>query len=431
MMMSRQPFLSLPLPLLSLAQAHSPWSYLPSLSLPSPLSDMSANILNDQIVLTGGCNATNGNVFLEDPEFGEYFACLSLTDKVIGVTPIRDSATGGWEGSRVEEWKEMPRKRARHASSVVKTGTVEVLCVFGGRDEMDGMVAEVDCYDPTTNSWTTPITLTDQYLTSDCAAVTFGDSQVYLMGGYDANYTALDHVTILDMANLSNIQITEGPILRTKRGDVDAEVIGSSIYISGGFTHENDYASPHNSVERLEVSATNGNFQWTEADDLGQERGDKQLVTVDGKLYALGGETKVDVAGIPQEELPTLGEKSTILDTVEVLDVSAEGNEGAIWKPVDEMPAGLFRFAASAWEGSDGEPVIFVFGGQIGYNADCECFATTDKVMVLELDHATLGGHDHDHDNEDDKINGVVVTDIIGTGSLAVALLSFILMLAV
>ncbi len=228
------------------------------------------------------------------------------------------------------------------------------------------------------------------------------------MGGYDANYTALDRVTVLDMSNLSNIQITEGPILLTERGDVDAEIIGSSIYISGGFTHENDYASPHASVERLEVSVANGNFIWAEADDLGQERGDKQLVAVDGKLYALGGETKVDVAGVPEEELPSLGEKSTILDTVEVLDVSANGNEGAVWRPVNDMPAGLFRFAASAWEGSDGEPVIFVFGGQIGYNADCECFATTDKVMVLDLDHVTLGDHpqDHDHDHEDDETNG-------------------------
>jgi len=30
----------------------------------------------------------------------------------------------------------------------------------------------------------------------------------------------------------------------------------------------------------------------------------------------------------------------------------------------------------------------FVFGGQVGYESDCKCFHTTDKIMVFDVHHA-------------------------------------------
>ncbi len=86
--------------LLSTITAHlttaDPWSYL-SVDIPVSLSDMAVSILTynptasadggnttttteeaaQKIILTGGCTAKDGNVFL-----GEYFACLEITDKV-------------------------------------------------------------------------------------------------------------------------------------------------------------------------------------------------------------------------------------------------------------------------------------------------------------------------------------------------------------
>ena len=87
--------------LLSTITAHlttaDPWSYL-SVDIPVSLSDMAVSILTynpstasadggnatttteetkQKIILTGGCTAEDGNVFL-----GEYFACLEITDKV-------------------------------------------------------------------------------------------------------------------------------------------------------------------------------------------------------------------------------------------------------------------------------------------------------------------------------------------------------------
>ena len=112
----------------------------------------------------------------------------------------------------------MPRTRNRHASAVVN-GQV---CVFGGRNEADELIAEVDCYDPAADAWSTPTSLPDP--TSDHTGFATDDGKVYLIAGYDAFYTALDTVTVVDMSDMSNIQFLEGPSLNGKRGDRRAHV---------------------------------------------------------------------------------------------------------------------------------------------------------------------------------------------------------------
>lgn len=41
---------------------------------------------------------------------------------------------------------------------------------------------------------------------------------------------------------------------------------------------------------------------------------------------------------------------------------------------------------ADGSEDGDGDGVIFVFvfGGQVGFEAECECFRTTEKVLVFD-----------------------------------------------
>jgi hypothetical protein len=52
------------------------------------------------------------------------------------------------------------------------------------------------------------------------------------------------------------------------------------------------------------------------------------------------------------------------------------------------MPQALFRFATVKRETDDDEGVIFVSGGQVEFDPGCECFHTTDKVMVFEPSNA-------------------------------------------
>ena len=153
--------------------------------------------------------------------------------------------------------------------SAVVNGKV---CVFGGRDAMDSLIAEVDCYDPVADSWSTIANLPAERQTSDFA-IFAKDNNVYLIGGYDQAYYALDRTTIMDMSDTNAITYTDGPKLRSKRGDIDVAVMDGNAYVSGGFTHENDYAAPKNSVERYSLETQT----WDDVDALNEERGDKQV----------------------------------------------------------------------------------------------------------------------------------------------------------
>ena len=61
------------------------WEYLPT-KIPTPLSDMGVVALTvgdgdgakRRIIITGGCDSEDGNVFVE----GGYFVCFSLSQKV-------------------------------------------------------------------------------------------------------------------------------------------------------------------------------------------------------------------------------------------------------------------------------------------------------------------------------------------------------------
>lgn len=213
----------------------------------------------------------------------------------------------------------------------------------------------LQCYDPDTNTWSTPTTLPDDYLTSDAAAFA-RDSTVYLIGGFDGGYTSLDRVALIDMTDMDNVQYSWNPTLLDERGDIDVVVIDDKAYVAGGYTHANEYSAPYDSVEELDMTTQ----EWSFVDNLNNGGGDQQYVGLNGKIYAIGGETKTN-SGKSDTEVPHLGEISTILDVVEVYDPSAENNE---WMVLADMPQALFRFAAAEWETSDDEGVIFVFGGE-------------------------------------------------------------------
>lgn len=406
---------------------HGAWTYLLD-ALPAPLSDMGISIVdfpdNDggegatakkRIVITGGCDNADGNEFREYG-WGGGFECPSLSDKVYAFDPKRNNQFQAWSGT-FEELAEMPRTRNRHASVVVR----DRLCVFGGRNETDHLIAEVDCYNPATNEWAASATLLPpERQTSDLAIFAPDENTVYLVGGYNQTYYAFDQVTVVNMLDIIP-SYSDGPSLISGRGDIDVAVVDGDAYVSGGFTHEDSYASPHNTVEKYSMSTG----MWTDVSSLNDERGDKQLVALGGKVYAIGGESKVDTAGMDQTELPELGARSEVLDSVEVLDPADDVHGGlAEWRQLGGMPGQLFRFAAAEWEGEeDEEGFIFVFGGQVGYDADCKCFRTTDKVLVFDVAHA-----EEAHDDVEAKSSGGSKGMIVGGPatraiSLAVAFL--------
>lgn len=201
----------------------------------------------------------------------------------------------------------------------------------------------------------------------------FGQDPVYayIVGGYDANYTALDQVARIDTRTLTEdtLTIEDRTPINTPRGDIIgvAATDGLSAFISGGFTHENKFCAPLASTEELSFATG----QWGDLPDLKNGRAEVVLVEHEDHLYALGGERQIEGVCENRESLDP-SELTVGTDEVE----SLEGDE---WEIISDFPEEKFRFAAVT--GPDG--FIYTFGGQTRFEQSCQCFKTTDVINVF------------------------------------------------
>jgi N-acetylneuraminic acid mutarotase len=228
------------------------------------------------------------------------------------------------------------------------------------------LIADIDVYDIATGFWSTIGTIPDNYLVSDHA--TFVKDEVYIAGGYDSTYTAmttvlkiyLDGTTFEEMAPLN---VARGDIVGVTSND------GTSAYVAGGFSHE-DWCQPLVSVEEYKF----GTNEWTGLPDLLDARGEIVLVESGDHLYSLGGEGPLDYEGCTTDTY-TVSTKTVATDRIELLmDGETE------WKILESFPQQRFRFAAVGIAEDD---IIYTFGGQTAFDADCQCFKTTNEVYIF------------------------------------------------
>lgn len=154
-----------------------------------------------------------------------------------------------------------------------------------------------------------------------------------------------------------------------ERGDISSAIDRENgvVLVAGGFTHANKFCEPNKHSEIYNIA----DDTWTEVAPLQFGRADKALVYLDGVFYAMGGERQV--AGFCDLEVkPEPGERTIPIDQVESFDLSTN-----TWTYVSDLPVHRFRFPAVA-EGNR----IYSFGGQVSFNQTCDCFASTDTIIV-------------------------------------------------
>lgn len=199
------------------------------------------------------------------------------------------------------------------------------------------------------------------------------DELVYIAGGYDQGYAAQSRVYSIDVIESSvesGLVIADVSPLLEARGDITGVAAddGRSAFVSGGFTHKNDFCEPLGTAEKYNFV----NDIWTDLPPLTQARGEVVLTELDNDLYSLGGERQIegicDITGKGAE----VGELTVGTDVVEILE------DGAKWEVVSGFPNHKFRFAPISWN----KTLIYAFGGQTAYDNDCECFKTTNDVAV-------------------------------------------------
>jgi hypothetical protein len=205
---------------------------------------------------------------------------------------------------------------------------------------------------------------------SDHASFAEPPSYLFIAGGYDQNYTALDSVyRIVVDESVNDLKLEDVAPLSTARGDIIgvSSTDGTRAFIGGGFTHANDFCEPLASVEEYSFSAN----EWNTLPDLADARGEIVFIELDNHLFALGGERQIDgICDYTGETDP--GENTVGTDLVEVYETA--------WKVVGNFRDHKFRFAAV---GVEDRELIYTFGGQTAWDEGCKCFRTTKDILVF------------------------------------------------
>lgn len=223
--------------------------------------------------------------------------------------------------------------------------------------------------------------LPEEYYAVDHAAVAY-NGMIYVMGGYDANYTAYDRMYSI---NVQSKVIEAMPPMNEARGDAHATIYNYEgtdkkvIIYAGGFTHVNGFCAALSSVEMFDFEEET----WTQLSDLKEARGDKALVELNGVVYAIGGEAKHQDYCNPDV---TVSESSAsiAIDDVETLDLRL--GEQSEWVIQDDLNDYRFRSASAVWKDSTGTSTVYLFGGQTAYNAVCNCFAASNRIFSFSAD---------------------------------------------
>ena len=139
------------------------------------------------------------------------------------------------------------------------------------------------------------------------------------------------------------------------------------IHEIGGFTHENDFCSTLDAVERYSILGDT----WIAVAKLPTARADKAMVTLEGHTLVIGGEKQIENK-CELETPPSPGELTVAVDDIEVLN-----DDDSTWQKLDPLPEHRFRFAAVVHGNT-----IYTFGGQEAYDEGCNCMKTTDEVVT-------------------------------------------------
>eukprot|EP00558_Chaetoceros_sp_UNC1202_P009664 CAMPEP_0197247582 /NCGR_PEP_ID=MMETSP1429-20130617/29418_1 /TAXON_ID=49237 /ORGANISM="Chaetoceros sp., Strain UNC1202" /LENGTH=388 /DNA_ID=CAMNT_0042708521 /DNA_START=135 /DNA_END=1301 /DNA_ORIENTATION=+ len=345
--------------------------------MPTGISDFTATYFDGKIttsddkdhsrsiVLLGGCSDENGNKWVGEGDYPGFY-CMDFTNEATVFFPATQ------EFSSIQG---MPEERTQH-STVAVDGK---LYVIGGRDKNQALISNVIVFDPENQQWSEYITLDGNHEVSDHGSVA-RDGLIYVFGGYTSGYEAKTSTFSINTKDGGKIKDLEP--LPTGRGDIAAVHYdhGSidGAYVIGGFTHVNNFCAPFATVERYDFKSDSWMVSKTTT-DLGKERGDKAAVVMDKMILSIGGEDKhEDMCSEASGTALDPFQHSVGIDEIESFN-PRKGDEG--WQYESNLPEIRFRTAAAV---DEKENVLYVFGGQKAYNAQCDCYKTSDKIFTFE-----------------------------------------------
>jgi len=188
-----------------------------------------------------------------------------------------DPATDTWTTKT-----DMPTRRNNPAIAVVDG----IIYVIGGNPGLE-IVSAVEAYEPTTDTWTKKADMpTARYLLAACVV----DGRIYVFGGatkycrFSGDCSCVPTVEVYNPATDTWTQASDMPSVRMTHS---ASVVDGKIYIIGGGNLVVNQIDLPSTVDVYDPATDT----WTMAADFPNPRGEHTASVVDGKIYAIGGDT--------------------------------------------------------------------------------------------------------------------------------------------
>lgn len=280
--------------------------------MPVSRSDFAVLPVNNTLYVFGGCI---GNQHVTS-------GCPAITNRLESF----NTATNTWT-----ELAPANTSRTQYIGCVYQS----TLYYIGGRDLNGNIIPTVDVYDVQTGLWRQLPNQAGVTNRSNGACFVIG-STLYVTGGYDANYNSLNTTITLTLPANTFTNNTV-PVKPVSAGDCQADSIGQSGYVFGGFwSYEadgNGFCHPLATIERYDATTN----RWTQLAETGFiGRGLPASGVVNGQLYVMGGEAKgvvcVDGNDISHPE-----------PTVQSFDPSTN-----VFTTLGTLPTSRFRFSGAA-----------------------------------------------------------------------------------
>jgi len=171
-------------------------------------------------------------------------------------------------------------------SSCVVNGKIYTIGGLTNIAGIDTVLNSLDVFDPTTNMWSTPVT-NGSFIARYGASSGVIDGKIYVVGGsghFDPSQD-VPPVQVFDPStNTWSTPVTKGTF--TQRWYLTSAVVNGKIYAIGGAVYPFGVSSSFLHTVEIFDPATN---TWTEGPSMPTGRDELSSAIVNGKIYAIGG----------------------------------------------------------------------------------------------------------------------------------------------
>jgi len=303
------------------------------------LSDLTATAVpGDRILLFGGCKSqtlVNG-------------VCSEIVNSAFFYYPLED---------RVEEIPvsgDTPTARYRHTAALLGSKVVIAGGVTRHEGTDDVTTQTIDVFDVDTLNWTTAAAVlgsTANDAVKDATAFSI-DGKLYITGGWLADWQLNNFTYVITESDLSsNGAVPAIPDqIEELRGDLGSAVIDDRVYIVGG------YQDAHTEIVEVFDRLTEQFTLLDASKHLDVARGDKAIASMNGRIFAFGGQINTTEA----------------TNRIEIFHQDK-------WIHGGELPEARFRVAAASVGDS-----IYIFGGQVYSSPGSEEVTLLDSILRFE-----------------------------------------------